>query len=58
MRNDIQLDGLDDANNRTALMVAAFYGKTKCAEILAKKEAKMQDEDKMTALMFAAISGN
>ena len=35
-------------------MVAAFYGKTGCVRILAEKEVKMIDGDKMTALMFAA----
>ena len=39
-------------------MVAAYYGKTGCVRILAEKEAKMQDEEKRTALMYAAENGH
>ena len=51
-------DGWWSAKNRTALMVAAFYGKTECVRILAQKEAKMQDDSNNTALKFAALSGH
>ena len=57
-RDDIHFDGLTDQKNRTALMVAAFYGKTGCVRILAEKEAKMQDEEKWTALIHAARNGH
>ena len=66
-RDDVQLDGLQDRKSRTALMVAAFNGKTECVRILAQKEARMQDWytdyrkrycKTNTALMFAAGEGH
>ena len=42
----------------TALMLAATNGYTKCVELLAEKEARMQDSNGWTALMFAAKSGH
>ncbi len=53
-RDDVHLEGMQDRKNRTALMVAAVYGNTECVKLLAEKEARMQDADGNTALMFAA----
>ena len=38
-------------------MVAACHGKARCVMILVPKEAKIQDDGKTTALMFAARNG-
>ena len=39
-------------------MVAACYGNAGCVQVLAEKEAKMQDGYNRTALMFAAENGH
>ena len=57
-RNDIMLNGWSICCDRTALMVAARYGKTECVRILAEKEAGMKDRDNMTALMYATMHGH
>ena len=60
-RDDIRFNGLGSETNRTALMVAAFYGKTGCVRILAEKEAGRQDGydgHNRTALMLAARNGH
>ena len=57
-RNDIQLEGWQNANRRTALMVAAHYGHVKCVEILVGAEAGMRDGFGRTALMFATRWGH
>ncbi len=39
-------------------MVAAYYGHAGCVRMLIEKEARMQDEKGMTALMHAASQGH
>ena len=57
-RDDIHFYEWNDRKNRTALMVAAYHGKTECVRILAEKEVGMQDEYNNTALMVAAREGH
>ena len=55
-RDDIHFDMWIDAKNRTALMVAAWYGHIGCVRILAQKEAGMKDSDGRTALWYTMAS--
>ena len=42
-RDDIDLGWWGTSKNRTALMVAAYYGNAECVRVLAEKEARKQD---------------
>jgi len=43
---------------KTALMLAAVNGWHKIVQILVDKEARMQDDANMTALVYAAYNGH
>ena len=57
-KNDIHIEGWPDAERRTALMVAAYYGRANIVGLLRNSEAGMKDGYRNTALVFAVSMGN